>query len=663
MIEGSLRDENAFVYSQVTSTRDSELIENEVLNTDRQIERLHTAVVDDDPVTILKLVEEGLSVNTRNTNGLTPLYVAATSGNVRLVELLCRVNADLDISCTENEETALHSAARAGLIQVVEVLLDNGAQVLTLNKSGGKAITSATSKDVCEYLRWWEEECALDYNFARTRNQEGLVASCRHWVIDRAKSTISYALSSSISTLPSLPTIPAIERVVSSVPGMGWWPMSGPLYYEDEMWATLGSIPEDTTITALISTCTNTSTQTLKPSFTSAASSEHASTFALKSVSPIPLSSLQRKRGIRDLSQAITSNSVDSLSIIHDQIAKASLLLGCDVDNIFTMDKCRSDGSNALHIAATIDADQLLECLLEKSKKGYVNVARKDGLTPLHVAAYKGSAQCCSRLLLHDASVVACDTARRTALMIASERGHIAVVEMLLRHGANPNAFDKNGNTSVHVAAVNGHVEVLHVLGDQGTDMNIMNNYRKTPLDCAIALSQADICDILQKVYGGVRCKDLIIKQGKGRVMGTIDYIACVAYEAMVPDTLKHVLTLSQTLGRGERRQTDGQRSKFGNNNVVDAIALSDARWVRVWGSTKGVLAVGIAAGVSIITVSVSMFGISVVAASLLGGLKAGPWVTVCVMLVTVCLGGPLLLILLRMLFRLMHVSEDDENR
>ena len=88
--------------------------------------------------------------------GNTALLLAATKGNLHLVELLCEYGAALDAVNISDGNTALSSAASKDNLDVVKLLYEYGAAVNVVDTDGNTALLSAASKgnlDIYLYLR------------------------------------------------------------------------------------------------------------------------------------------------------------------------------------------------------------------------------------------------------------------------------------------------------------------------------------------------------------------------------------------------------------------------------------------------------------------------------------------------------------------------------
>lgn len=96
------------------------------------------------------------------------------------------------------------------------------------------------------------------------------------------------------------------------------------------------------------------------------------------------------------------------------------------------------------------------------------NTERSNGITILMEAAKLGEFNFARLLLEHGADVNARSTgfmeAGRTALMYAAGEGSVDVVRLLLEYGADVNKKDKHGETALTIATACGHFDIVELL-------------------------------------------------------------------------------------------------------------------------------------------------------------------------------------------------------
>ena len=130
-----------------------------------------------------------------------------------------------------------------------------------------------------------------------------------------------------------------------------------------------------------------------------------------------------------------------------------------------------------------------------------VNVARGDGLTPLHLAAENGHLAVAEALVAAGAAIDAgTRIGRYTPLHVAARAGRGAVALRLLEAGADPNARTTNsGVTALHLAAgATGGRPAVAALLDHGADPNAREaSAGQTPLFFAAAANRAAVVDLL----------------------------------------------------------------------------------------------------------------------------------------------------------------------
>lgn len=184
---------------------------------------------------------------------------------------------------------------------------------------------------------------------------------------------------------------------------------------------------------------------------------------------------------------------------LNPQAALALLSRGAEV---------KADGEAALLFAAMRGDAEAVSALLNNGAD--VNMRHKDGWSGLLLAAVNGHSPAVQVLLAKGAKVDAKENLmEQTALIWAAKGGHTALVKALLKAGANVNARDKYGGTALTRAANSGKAAIVKTLLESGADINAREYDGDTALIEATAESQLETIQELLKAGANVNDKDL----------------------------------------------------------------------------------------------------------------------------------------------------------
>ncbi|KAM4662130.1 ankyrin repeat and SOCS box protein 12-like [Discoglossus pictus] len=188
-----------------------------------------------------------------------------------------------------------------------------------------------------------------------------------------------------------------------------------------------------------------------------------------------------------------------------------------DINKIFSMLKPKEEEdieeARELHLAVVMDNSEHLHSLLSDDKfKKYINSRSGWGVpvTPLRLAASKGSVKCLKILLANGAEVDILDVKAQTPLFTAVSAGHFDCVQELLKAGANPGGSIYNNCSPVFTAAREGNFSILRELLEYGAEPNVR---LKIP-DWA---SNNNTCTgplYLSAVYGHLHCFRILLLYG-----------------------------------------------------------------------------------------------------------------------------------------------------
>jgi ankyrin repeat protein len=184
---------------------------------------------------------------------------------------------------------------------------------------------------------------------------------------------------------------------------------------------------------------------------------------------------------------------------LNPQAALALLSRGAEV---------KADGEAAVLFAAIRGDVEAVSALLDN--RADVNVRHEDGWKGLMLAAVNGHSPVVQAFLDKGANVDAKENIMgQTALIWAVKGGHTAIVKSLLKAGANVNARDKFGGTALTRAASDGHSEIVKTLLEAGADINAREYDGDTALIEATAENHLEIIQALLKAGANVNDKDL----------------------------------------------------------------------------------------------------------------------------------------------------------
>ena len=92
-----------------------------------------------DLLMVKKAIANRPNINTTVKYGVTPLLIASQEGYTKIIEVLLKEKADVNVACEESGLTPLYMASQLGHTDIVKLLLEAKAYVNTANK-----ITDAT---------------------------------------------------------------------------------------------------------------------------------------------------------------------------------------------------------------------------------------------------------------------------------------------------------------------------------------------------------------------------------------------------------------------------------------------------------------------------------------------------------------------------------------
>ncbi|POI32676.1 hypothetical protein CIB84_003572 [Bambusicola thoracicus] len=172
----------------------------------------------------------------------------------------------------------------------------------------------------------------------------------------------------------------------------------------------------------------------------------------------------------------------------HTAAVKLLLDMGSDINA-----QIETNRNTALTLACFQGRTEVVSLLLDR--KANVEHRAKTGLTPLMEAASGGYAEV-GRVLLDkgaDVNAPPVPSSRDTALTIAADKGHYKFCELLISRGAHIDVRNKKGNTPLWLAANGGHLDVVQLLVQAGADVDAADNRKITPLMAAFRKVECEV--------------------------------------------------------------------------------------------------------------------------------------------------------------------------
>lgn len=129
---------------------------------------------------------------------------------------------------------------------------------------------------------------------------------------------------------------------------------------------------------------------------------------------------------------------------------------------------------NILMDAISLNQTRFAKNLIERNAN--LSYTDSDGVTLLTQAAYLGLTDIVDALIVKGADFSAANKEGINPLIASASEGHVSIVQKLLeRKGIDPDAKDKDGTNSLMAASVRGHKEVVELLLRHNAQVNAQN--------------------------------------------------------------------------------------------------------------------------------------------------------------------------------------------
>ncbi|XP_066453854.1 CARD- and ANK-domain containing inflammasome adapter protein-like [Eleutherodactylus coqui] len=459
-------------------------------------------------LSLLESILKGSDVNAVNSSGETLLHVAASNGHVPVIEFLLSKGAKVDAK-DKKRMTPLHRAAENGHVEAVSVLLQAGANMYSLDNDSQSPLHLAAQNNHHHVVKLFLQEEEKRYknrsNFLHmeaSKNNSRLVElllenGANVDSLDEKKHTALYHAVSGGHEATVKVLLEAGATVDPSIIDVAF--NTNNEYIFGLLLQYSKGLSADTMISAMFKAVKLNLFGIIK-----ALIDKGTDVNARNDMQYTPLL-LAAELGKSEAAQALIEkgahiddrtpnlNTALHLSVQGGDVPTLKLLLQKGIN----VDITGPGHQTPLHMAAYHNRPDLSDILL--SAGANVNAVSKESLTPLHLASQRNNVDVAQNLIEHKANVNAKDKHSKTPLHLAVEGGGLALVQLLLNNKADPNVADKDKKTPLHIAAEEGKSEVVAALLSSQARYGVKDMDGCTPIHYATISGNMDIVKSLLK--------------------------------------------------------------------------------------------------------------------------------------------------------------------
>lgn len=150
-----------------------------------QSSALHLACLGEDKELALDianlLIKHDISVHQNDALDVTPLFLAVEEGHDRLVELLLRTGARVDLRVKESQSSVLHFAMKSCNEKVIKQLIESGADINAVNSANRTPIHEAAAFGCIDGFKLLIQAQGRDIKDAKTPTRSSGKYSVQFW--------------------------------------------------------------------------------------------------------------------------------------------------------------------------------------------------------------------------------------------------------------------------------------------------------------------------------------------------------------------------------------------------------------------------------------------------------------------------------------------------
>ncbi|RDW58387.1 hypothetical protein BP5796_12317 [Coleophoma crateriformis] len=440
----------------IISTRESK---NAKINTNKETPR--------------KLSARNDEANVQDTDGNTPLYLAARSGRLEIVSLLHEHGGNIH-ERNNKGWTPLSVAANYGHLKVVRFLYEHGADIHTPTHHGWTPTNVASENGHLDIVKFFYEHGAdTDIHKATNDGWTPINVASENGRLEIVKFLFEHGADIDIHTVANDGCTPLY--IASK-------------YGHLEVVKFLYDNGADTDIhTAMINGWTP---------LNIAASNGHLDVVKF----------LYQHGADTDINIATNEEWAPIITAAdngHLEVVKFLYDHGADIHTV------AKSGWTPLSTASDSGHLEVVKFLYEHGADTDINKATNYGWTPVNLAADGGYLEVVEFLYNHGADIRTPTKAGWTPLATVSRKGHLELVKFLYEHGADSDTHvaANYGWTPINIAADNGCLEVVKYLYDHGSDIHTKSQGGWTPLSAAADSGHLEVVKFLYEHGGDTDCQ------------------------------------------------------------------------------------------------------------------------------------------------------------
>ena len=431
--------------------------------------------------------------NTNDLNGDTPLMFSVRSDKIEMIKMLLKFKADPNI-LNNDSEFSLLLAVKSSNKKALEILLDNNARMDVFDKNGNTAFHVACSLNNMEIIKIFVEK-GINVNILNKKRETALHIASKKGNLDLVKYLIqnNAVLGLGVSVIPYACESNSIDLVKYLVS------IGANINEQKENGSTaLHYCCKDPTKIQIVEFILNEGVDinlTTKKNKT-------AIYFACKYKNEEAIKLLISKNADINIKDHLNRSPFYYACMNCSEYIVETLISQVDNINEMVLNKKNQYISSPLHVVSQRGSVDLIDLLITHGANP--NLMNAEGEIPFLFACKSSSFDAMTYYLKRGADINETDNNGNTPLLnvlSTSFEGFLPL--MFISQGANLFSRNSEGKTPLHLACLRGHVETFDILLEKGANVNDVDYNNETPLllACSSFIEEGDVIySIIEKL-------------------------------------------------------------------------------------------------------------------------------------------------------------------